>query len=129
MLNCKYCENVATKTLVWLKDKRQCPARISGPWCGCDLQEALRRFWPNPYKVVEGEDYEVLAGTKDSFYRTKVLVEVEVEHQFDVQQGIGIVTSRLTMSTPAIKSVKVVKAESNFKLHEKPLDEMIPVNI
>ncbi len=56
---CHYCDSPATKTLVWLKDKRQRPARIRLPWCGCDLMTALRRFWPSPYPVVEGEDYAV----------------------------------------------------------------------
>lgn len=57
---CKYCDqNGATKTLIWLKDKQGRPARICVPWCGCDLQEALRRFWPNPYTVVEGVDYQI----------------------------------------------------------------------
>lgn len=56
---CHYCENKATKTLVWLKNKQGMPARIKLPWCGCDLKTALKRFWPNPYQVIEGEDYEV----------------------------------------------------------------------
>jgi hypothetical protein len=56
---CKYCENPATKTLVWLKDKGGRPARIRLPWCGCDLMTAFRRFWMNPYQVVEGRDYQV----------------------------------------------------------------------
>lgn len=56
---CHYCENESTKTLVWLKDKRQQEARIKLPWCGCDLQVALRRFWVSPYPVVKGVDYEV----------------------------------------------------------------------
>ena len=63
------------------------------------------------------------------FYTTKVLVEVEVTHQFDSAQGIGIVTGRLTgVDIPAIKSVKVISAESNFNLHGKPIDKMIPVS-
>jgi hypothetical protein len=56
---CHYCDNKATKTLVWLKDKRGNPAEIKLPWCGCDLMVALRRFWANPYQVVEGDDYKV----------------------------------------------------------------------
>lgn len=58
---CHYCENDATKTVVWLKNRRQEPARIKLPWCGCDLREALKRFWPSPYPVYEGTDYEVEA--------------------------------------------------------------------
>jgi hypothetical protein len=56
---CHYCDGTATKTLVWLKDKRQQPTKIMLPWCGCDLQVALQRFWPSPYTVVMGVDYEI----------------------------------------------------------------------
>jgi len=58
---CHYCENDATKTVVWLKGKDHMPARIKLPWCGCDLMEALRKIWGSPYQVVEGVDYEVEA--------------------------------------------------------------------
>jgi hypothetical protein len=58
-LPCHYCANQSTKTLVWLKDKNRQPARIRLPWCGCDLMAALKRFWPSPYPVQEGVDYEV----------------------------------------------------------------------
>lgn len=65
----------------------------------------------------------------DGFYTTKVTVEVEVSHQFDPKQGIGIVVGRLTgADIPAVRSVKVISAESNFKLHSKPMDKMYPVN-
>lgn len=56
---CHYCENSATKTLVWLKDKQGRPDEIKLPWCGCDLMTALKRFWRTPYPVVEGDDYKV----------------------------------------------------------------------
>lgn len=59
MTKCKYCNNEATTTLVWLKDKNGQPAKIRVPWCGCDLMTALRRFWAFPYQVIEGVDYEV----------------------------------------------------------------------
>jgi hypothetical protein len=58
-MKCKYCENEATKTLIWLFDKQHRPARIKLPWCGCDLMTALRKIWFFPYQVVEGVDYEV----------------------------------------------------------------------
>lgn len=62
----------------------------------------------------------------DGFYTTKVTVEVEVTHQFDPCKGIGIITSRLTgHSIPAVKSVKVIEASSNYQLHSKPLEEMV----
>jgi hypothetical protein len=47
---CHYCEEPATKNITWLKDRRQRPARITLPWCGCDLMEALKRFWISPYR-------------------------------------------------------------------------------
>jgi hypothetical protein len=59
MKPCYYCDNVANKILIWLKDKGGNPTRRELNWCGCDLQIALKRFWVNPYKVVEGVDYEV----------------------------------------------------------------------
>lgn len=59
MTKCKYCEKEAIKYIVWLLDKQQRPARIKVPWCGCDLQVALKKFWKNPYRVVEGIDYEI----------------------------------------------------------------------
>jgi hypothetical protein len=65
MTKCKYCDNPATKTLVWLKDKQQRPARIKLPYCGCDLMIALKRFWTKPYQVREGIDYEI-EGTRTS---------------------------------------------------------------
>lgn len=58
-MKCKYCENEATKKVVWLKDRNRQPARIRVPWCGCDLMTALKRFWPNPYQIVQGVDFEV----------------------------------------------------------------------
>lgn len=56
---CHYCENPASKTLVWLKDKSGADARIRLPWCGCDLMVALKRFWASPYQVREGIDYAI----------------------------------------------------------------------
>lgn len=58
-MKCNYCENEATRTLIWLLDKQRRPARIRLPWCGCNLQVALMRFWRYPYKVIEGQDYSV----------------------------------------------------------------------
>lgn len=58
-MKCHYCDNESAKTLVWLKDKKQRPAEIKLPWCGCDLMVALRRIWRTPYLVREGVDYRV----------------------------------------------------------------------
>jgi hypothetical protein len=57
-VTCKYCDQPATQTLVWLFDRQRRPARIRVPWCGCDLMTALKRFWPNPSPVREGYHYE-----------------------------------------------------------------------
>jgi len=54
---CHYCDNQSDRILVWLRDKNNQPAEIKLPWCGCDLMTALRRIWPTPRPVVEGEDY------------------------------------------------------------------------
>lgn len=66
----------------------------------------------------------------EGFYRTKVVVEIEVSHQFDPQQGIGLVTNLLNpLYVPAVRGVKVLKAESNFRLHQKPDTSFSPVKI
>lgn len=59
-MKCHYCDKKAKQTLVWLKDKQGSPARISLPWCGCDLMAALRKIWASPYQVQEGVDYEII---------------------------------------------------------------------
>jgi hypothetical protein len=64
------------------------------------------------------------------FYTTKVVVEVEVLHQFNPAQGISIVTGRLSgVDIPAVKHVKVLSAESNYRLHATPMDKMVPLTL
>jgi hypothetical protein len=58
-MKCKYCDNPATKTLVWLFDKNRRPTKIRLPWCGCDLMVALRKIWSNASPVTEGYHYAV----------------------------------------------------------------------
>lgn len=66
----------------------------------------------------------------DDFYTTKVVLEVEVSHQFDPKKGIGIVVGSLSgADIPAVKSVKVLAAESNYKLHSKPMDKLCPLDL
>jgi len=66
----------------------------------------------------------------DGFFTTKILVEVEVTHQFDPGQGIRMATGLLqTPQTPAVQSVKVLAAESNYKVWSKPLDEMVKLDL
>lgn len=68
--------------------------------------------------------------TPDGFFTTKVTVEVEVVHQFNPAQGIRVVTGLLKLPTaPAVKSVKVLAAESNYKVHSKPMDEMVKLDL
>lgn len=63
-----------------------------------------------------------------SFYTSKVTIEVEVTHQFSPKDGVNIITNRLTGCTiPAVKSIKVLGVESNYKLHGEPLPELVPV--
>lgn len=63
-------------------------------------------------------------------YTTKVVLEVEVKHQFDPKSGIGIVIGRLSgLDIPAIKSVTVQSAKSNYQLHNEPLEEMVPIDV
>jgi hypothetical protein len=59
MKTCRYCPKEATRLVVWLKDRWGTPGvEIKVPYCGeCDLTEALKSFWSNPYPVVEGRDY------------------------------------------------------------------------
>lgn len=64
------------------------------------------------------------------FYTTKVLVEVEVSHQFDPAQGISIVTGRLSgADIPAVRAVNVIAVESNYKLHSKPMKKMCSLDV
>jgi hypothetical protein len=66
----------------------------------------------------------------DGFFTTKVTVEVEVTHQFNPAQGIGLVVGLLKLPTaPAVQSVKVLAAESNYKLWSKPMDEMVKLDL
>lgn len=62
---CHYCDNRATRTLIWLKTKRGSPAEISLPWCGCDLMEnCINKIYTHPYQIKEGEDYKYEEGVK-----------------------------------------------------------------
>ncbi len=54
---CHYCSQNATQNVVWLRNKSGDPARVVLPHCGCDLMAALRKLWPNPYRIRLGEDY------------------------------------------------------------------------
>lgn len=63
----------------------------------------------------------------DGFYRTKVLIAVEVSHQFSPKDGVNIVTGLLTV--PAIQQVDVLGAITNFRLFEKPSEEFVYVDL
>jgi hypothetical protein len=63
----------------------------------------------------------------DDFYTTKVLIEVEVSHQFDPKDGINLVTGLL--SVPAIEKVNVLSAVTNYRLFEKPSEQFVAVDL
>ena len=60
-------------------------------------------------------------------YKTKMVVEVEVEHWGDLTESVITVQSGLLL--PAIKSVKFLSAKSNHCSRNEPLQYMrnIPV--
>lgn len=74
-MKCHYCNNKATKSLVWLKDKRGFPARIRVNWCGCDLMEHLKKIYRNPYIVSQQLDYEVEEILEDRIEMLRYLKE------------------------------------------------------
>lgn len=57
MIKCHYCDKIAIKKLIWLKDKYGNPAKISVFWCGCDPQNIVKNIYKNPYFVKENVDY------------------------------------------------------------------------
>jgi len=63
----------------------------------------------------------------NEFYTTKLLIEVEVQHQFDTQQAVNIVKDALAF--PAIRNTKIVAAVSNFRLHQSPSETFEPIQI
>jgi hypothetical protein len=64
---------------------------------------------------------------KPILYTTKVTVEVEIAHQFDPTTAIRMVKHCLSFS--AVKAIKLVKMESNYRLLEEPSDELIEISI
>jgi hypothetical protein len=66
----------------------------------------------------------------DKMYKTRVLIEVEVDHWYDPKQAVQIVTTRMMPhEVPAITSVKVLKVESNYRLFQPPADELVEVKL
>lgn len=62
------------------------------------------------------------------FYTTRVTVEIEYSHQFDPQNAYnGIVECNLNW--PAVQNIKVIKAETNFAVHQNPQEDFHPVEI
>lgn len=80
-MKCHYCENQATKTIVWLKDKKGKPTHLRLPWCGCDLMVALKKFWSNPYTVIEYLDYKVEGILDDRAEMVRYLNETLTDKQ------------------------------------------------
>jgi hypothetical protein len=63
----------------------------------------------------------------DNAYRTRIVIEVEIEH-FSTPEMI-IQSIKRWLKCPAVKSVKTLKAESNFQLHDKPSTEFHAVQL
>ena len=84
MAQCKYCDKEATKTLVWLYDKQRKPARISVPYCGCDLMTALQKIWQNASPVTEGVHYEIM--TKCTYSKDTQEAMLELCKEFMVEE-------------------------------------------
>lgn len=61
-------------------------------------------------------------------YKTKMTIEVVVDHQFAPESGIYMVTGLLE-KIPAIQSVKIMNASSNHALHNEPMDSMEPISL
>ena len=56
----------------------------------------------------------------NKFYKSKILMEIEVEHQFDLNSAIQDLYDHLKYT--AIKSKKVLNVTTNYKLHSEPLE-------
>lgn len=80
-MKCHYCEQQTEQEIVWLKNKFGEPARIVLPWCGCDLNTALKRFWKYPYPVREGIDYEIQR--KQTMHHPKTITREEFDAACD----------------------------------------------
>ncbi len=64
------------------------------------------------------------------FYRTKLMVEVEISHQFSPRDAMSMVEIRLNPATiPAIKNFKIVSGETNYRLFNTPDDKMTPFEL
>jgi len=63
-------------------------------------------------------------------YKTKVTIEVEIEHWGTEYQGINCIATRLLgPEMAAIKSVKIIDAQSNYRLHKEPDNTLHPVDL
>lgn len=80
------------------------------------------------YEAFRHATFETCKELAKDFYKTKVVIEIDVMHQSDPKQGIDIILQQLKGAT-AITFVNVLSAESNFQLHDKPADTMSPVNL
>lgn len=60
------------------------------------------------------------------FYTTKLIIEIEVTHQWDTSRVMLMIADLLDV--PAVHNVNVISAESNYKLHGK-LEKMLNLDI
>jgi len=66
----------------------------------------------------------------DNFSRTKLVIEVEIITQFGPRGAMDLVRDFLGPKTyhSAVQSLKFLSAETNYRLHQEPAKEMLPVS-
>lgn len=62
----------------------------------------------------------------EKFYTSKVLLEVEVDHQFSPEQAIQSLFDRLKY--PAIRNKKILRVATNYELYSEPLSNFYDIN-
>ena len=65
---------------------------------------------------------------QDTVYTTKVVIEVEVCHFGTEHQAIELVKHLITNNVPAVQSVKVLSAKTNYRLFAEPREFLVSVN-
>lgn len=68
---------------------------------------------------------EQAMSNNEDMYTSRLLVEVEAQHWGEPESVRWMVENLLRV--PAIRTVKIVRHESNFKVHSSPMEEMVEV--
>jgi hypothetical protein len=64
------------------------------------------------------------------FSRNVVVVEVEVSTQFGIEFAVNVIRNILcNLSVPAVRSLKVLSAKTNYELHKDPSDKLQEVPV